>query len=55
MKRIRMIELCLVAEFAVSATARASASADRYIVVLKDSVGDLGPWRSSRRKKTASR
>ena len=42
MKRIRMIGLCLVAAFAVSATAAASASAGKYIVVLKDSVGDPG-------------
>src|SRR5438067_1095134 len=38
MKRIRMIGLCLVAACAVSATAAASASAGKYIVVLKDSV-----------------
>jgi subtilisin family serine protease len=37
-----MIGLCLVAAFAVSATAAASASAGKYIVVLKDSVGDPG-------------
>src|SRR5947209_6624125 len=42
MKRIRMIGLCLVAAFAVSATAAASASAGKYIVVLNDSVGDPG-------------
>src|SRR5947209_9248952 len=42
MKRIRMIGLCLVATFAVSATAAASASAGSYIVVFKDSVSDPG-------------
>jgi subtilisin family serine protease len=37
-----MIGLCLVAVFAMSAVAAASASAGNYIVVLKDSVGDPG-------------
>ena len=42
MKRIRMIGLCLVAACVMSAMGAASASAGKYIVVLKDSVGDPG-------------
>src|SRR5437899_2747362 len=42
MKRVRMIGLGLVAALAMSAVATASASAGKYIVVLKDSVGDPG-------------
>jgi subtilisin len=42
MKRTRMIGLCLVAVFAMSAVAAASASAGSYIVVLKNTVVDPG-------------
>src|SRR2546421_9497799 len=42
MNRIRMIGLCFVAAFAVSAVAAASASAGSYILALKDSGGNPG-------------
>src|SRR5256885_14659524 len=42
MKRTRMIGVCLMAACAMSAVGAASASAGKYVVVLKDSVGDPG-------------
>src|SRR5438874_10115562 len=55
MKRIRMIGLCLVAACAISATAAASASAGKYIVVLKDSVGDPGAVAKQQAKEDGAR
>jgi subtilisin len=52
MKRIRMIGLCLVAVFATSAVAAASASAGSYIVTLKDSAGDPGTVAADEANKT---
>src|SRR5438874_2309169 len=50
MKRARMIGLSLVAVLTMSAVAAASASAGKYIVVLKDSVGDPGAVAASEGK-----